>query len=88
MNTPSQVFLLPIPPLYPPWKLALRQPTFLVVNHSLAPPPLSRRIGDVAHLVEQDTRDGQLGHLLTVVGTGDGDQVAVALHGPEFLVRG
>lgn len=86
MNTACEVLFLPFTPFQPPRERAFSHPKFLVMNHPLASSPRSGGNGDVAHLMEKNASHSHLGDIKTIVGTGDGDEVAMTLCSPKFLV--
>jgi len=83
-----QVLFLPFSPLDPSRILPFRQPEFLVMHDPFPSPARPWGEGDVAHLMVEHTGDGQPGNIQPVVGLGNGDQVARAFRGAQFLVGG
>gem|GEM_PF-2087424 len=87
-NTSRKVFFFPFTPFDPSRKLAFRHSKLLVVDDALPSPARSWRMGDVAHFMEEHSGDGHPGNIIPVVGLGDGDQMASAIDGSQFLVGG
>ena len=87
-NPSGEMHPLPLTPLDPPGKFAFSQAKLLVVDNALPAPTRPWWTGDVAHFMEEHSGDGHPGNIQSVVGLGDGDQMARAIGGSQFLVGG
>src|ERR1035437_1126316 len=86
MHSSRKMLFLPLSPLRPMGILALCHPELFVVDHPLATSARPWRYGNMTHFMKENSGDGHLGDILSVVGSRDGDQVPNSVLCPKFLM--